>query len=124
MQYIIPLPPVTKKNSQRIMVNKTTGKPFIMPSAKYLQYEQAARCFLCPPSDGPINYPVNVRCMFYMPSRRKADLTNLLEAADDLLVAAGILADDSYNIVAGHDGSRCLVDKDNPRTEITITREA
>lgn len=123
MQYIIPLPPVTKKNSQRIMVNKTTGKPFIMPSSKYLQYEQAARCFLCPPSDGPIDYPVNVKCVFYMPSRRKADLTNLLEAADDLLVAAGILADDNYKIVTGHDGSRCLVDKDNPRTEITITKE-
>lgn len=123
MRYIIPLPPVTKKNSQQIMVNKTTGKPFIMPSVKYRQYEQAARCFLPQPSDGPIDYPVNVKCVFYMPSRRKADLTNLLEAADDLLVAAGILADDNYKIVAGHDGSRCLVDKDNPRTEITITRE-
>jgi Holliday junction resolvase RusA-like endonuclease len=57
-----------------------------------------------------------------MPTRRRTDLTNLLEAVDDLLVHAGIIADDHYGIVEAHDGSRCFVDKDNPRTEITITR--
>ena len=35
---------------------------------------------------------------------------------------SGILADDHYGIVESHDGSRCYVDKDNPRTEITITK--
>lgn len=30
--------------------------------------------------------------------------------------------DDTFTILAGHDGSRVLVDKDNPRTEIEITR--
>lgn len=48
-------------------------------------------------------------------------LSNLQEAADDILVAYGILADDCYRIVASHDGSRCLVDRDRPRTEIWIT---
>ena len=57
-----------------------------------------------------------------MPTRRRTDLNNLLEAVTDLLVHAGILADDHYGIVASHDGSRCFVDKDNPRTVITITR--
>lgn len=64
---------------------------------------------------------MTVTCLFYLPDRRRRDLTNLLEAADDILVAYGILADDCYRIVAFHDGSRCLVDRDSPRTEIWIT---
>ena len=40
---------------------------------------------------------------------------------DDILVAAGILQDDNSSIVMGHDGMRVYYDKENPRTEITIT---
>lgn len=56
-----------------------------------------------------------------MPSRRRVDLTNLLESADDALVAAGVLADDNSQIIVSHDGSRVLYDKDSPRTEVTIS---
>lgn len=56
-----------------------------------------------------------------MDSRRRVDLVNLLEGTCDILVDAGILEDDNSNIVAGHDGSRVLYDKDNPRCEILIT---
>ena len=122
VKYTIKLPPVTKKNSQQILMNKSTGRPFIMPSAKYKQYERDAVWFLKPRPSRPIEYAVNVKCEFYMPNRRRTDLNNLLEAVTDLLVHAGILADDHYGIVVSHDGSRCYVDKDNPRTEITITR--
>ena len=48
------------------------------------------------------------------------DALNLAEAADDLGVEAGILADDNSNIVVHHDGTRVLYDKQNPRTEIYI----
>lgn len=41
--YIIPLPPITKKNSQQILVNRRTGRPFIAPSKAYKKYEAAAR---------------------------------------------------------------------------------
>ena len=51
-------------------------------------------------------------------------LVNLLQAVDDILVDAGILADDNYCIVAGHDGSRVYYDKQNPRTEIGIEETA
>ena len=119
LKFTIPLPPISKKNSQRIMLNRATGKPFIMPSAKYKQYEaQAARHI---PTGVHIKTPVNVRCLFYMPTRRKCDLTNLLEAVDDVLVKAGLLADDDYTVIESHDGSRVLYDKDNPRTEVYIT---
>ena len=42
----IPLVPISKKNSQQILINKATGKPFIMPSKKYREYEKSAMWFL------------------------------------------------------------------------------
>lgn len=119
LEFTIPLPPITKKNSQRIVINPATRRPFIMPSAAYKQYEKDAARFLY--KNIKINTPVNVKCLFYMPTRRKVDLTNLLAAIDDILVRAGILADDNYTIIESHDGSRVYYDKENPRTEIYIT---
>ena len=116
----IPLAPISKKNSQRILINKRTGKPFIMPSAAYKDYEREAALYI-PYRDLHIEKPVNIKCLFYMPTRRKVDLTNLLEAVDDILVKTGLLADDNYTIIESHDGSRVLYDKENPRTEIYIT---
>lgn len=92
-----------------------------MPSKKYKEYEAAAARYLWPRLAKPLDMPLCVTCLFYMPTRRRTDLVNLLEAADDLLVHAGVLADDHYGIIASHDGSRCLYDKENPRTEIIIT---
>lgn len=117
IHFTIPLPPVTKKNSQEIMVRG--GKPFVMPSRKYREYEAQALWFV-PRRRNPITDAVNVKCLFYMQTRRKCDLTNLLEAVDDIMVKAGLLADDNYTIIAAHDGSRVLFDKENPRTEIEI----
>ena len=118
--YVIPLAPVTKKNSQTIAINRKTGKPFVLPSKKYKEYEYAAGYFLKAGTDAR-QYPVNVKCLFYMPTRRRVDLTNLLEAIDDILTRYGVVPDDNSNFIAGHDGSRVLYDHDNPRTEITIT---
>ena len=122
IKYVVKLTPVTKKNSGQIVHSKKTGRPFLLPSAKYRQYEKEAVWFLRPKPPKPIECAVNVKCLFYLPTRRRTDLNNLLEAVTDLLVTAGILADDHYGIVQSHDGSRCFVDRDNPRTEIYITK--
>ena len=119
LQFAIMLPPISKKNSQQIMLNRATGKPFIMPSKHYKEYERAA-LWQIPNVAEPINSPCNVKCLFYMPTHRKCDLTNMLEAIDDIMVRAGLLADDNFTIVESHDGSRILYDKENPRTEIEI----
>ena len=119
IKFTIPIAPISKKNSQRILINSRTGKPFIMPSAAYKDYEREAALFI--PRGACINTPVNVKCVFYMPTRRKCDLTNLLEAVDDILVKYGVLADDNYTIIESHDGSRVYYDKDSPRTEVVIT---
>ena len=119
-KYIISLPPITKKNSQQILTNHRTGKPFIAPSRQYKKYEQAAMRYLTPKPKAPLSGRYRVATGFYMPTRRKVDLTNLMEAAHDLLVKGRILADDNYTIIESVDGSRVKYDKDNPRTEITI----
>ena len=64
---------------------------------------------------------INLQCVYYMQTRRRVDLCNLLEATCDILVDAGVIQDDNSNIVAGHDGSRVEYDKNDPRVEITIT---
>ena len=107
------LEPVTKKNSQRIVNNGS--RPFIITSQADKQYEKDAN-WLLPPV--VVDYPVNIKCLIYMKTHRGGDLTNLLEAIDNVMVKAGTLKDDNCNIVAGHDGSRVLYDKERPRTEI------
>lgn len=121
IKYIIELPPITKKNSQQILTNRKTGRPFIGPSKQYKAYEKSALWFLRKRPEKPLEGPLNIKALFYMPTRRKTDLTNLLEAIDDILVEAEIIADDNYGVIAAHDGSRCYYDKENPRTEIYIT---
>lgn len=119
VKIVIPLTPISKKNSQQILINKATGRPFIMPSKRYKEYERDAMHFI-PKGWEAIDYPVNVKCLFYMPTKRKVDLTNLMEAIDDIMVKAGILQDDHSGIVVSHDGSRVLYDKERPRTEVEI----
>ncbi len=94
------------------------------PSAAFAEYQ--AHCLrqiraLPEPLPARISTPVNLRCVYYMPTRRRVDLVNLIEATCDILVKAGVLEDDHCRIVAGHDGSRVVYDKENPRAEITIT---
>ena len=119
IKFTIPLAPVTKKNSQRIIIRG--GKPSILPSAKYKEYESIALWYI-PKRGTPIDFPVNIKCTFYMPTHRPCDLTNHLESIDDVMVKAGLLKDDNYKILASHDGSRVQVDKNNPRTEVEISR--
>ncbi len=118
IKFIIPLQPISKKNSQQIFINRKTGNPFIMPSQKFKDYEAAAAWFI--PRNVHINQPVNVKCLFFMKNRQKCDLTNMLEAIDDVLVKCGLLADDNYTIIQSHDGSQIMHDKESPRTEVYI----
>lgn len=120
IQFEIPIPPISKKNSQQILINHTTGKPFIMHSQAFADYQNMALWYI--PRRIKIDFPVNVECHFYMPTKRKVDLTNLLEAIDDIMVKAGLLVDDNCTIIYSHDGSRVHYDKNNPRTLVIITK--
>lgn len=113
--------PVTKKNSQRIIL--IGGHPKIMPSKNYKMYEEMAlRQLMAQPTPvAPISVPVMVTCVYRMPTHRRVDLVNLLEATDDILTKARIIDDDNVMIVASHDGSRVTYDKENPGVDIWIT---
>ena len=126
--YTIPLDPRTKKNHQMIAgvgrrcpTCKKPIKQFIRQGSASSEYVLRASGYMWPKPETPISTPVQVKYVFYMATKRKVDLLNLQAQGDDLLVSAGILADDNSNIVKSHDGSRVRYDKYNPRTEITIT---
>lgn len=130
IKYIIKGDPRTKKNSQMIAgagkrcpVCKKFEKQWIRQGKAHDEFSTAALWQLRPRPKEPISSPVNVKCLFYMQTKRRVDSLNLLAAIDDLLVEAKILADDNSQIVVAHDGSRVLYDKRNPRVEITITKQ-
>lgn len=111
--------PHTKKNSQ--VIAKHNGRTFVVQNKLYKKYEKECLNVIEPP-EKPIDEPVNVQMRFFMPTRRIVDLVNLQQACLDILVRAGVLEDDNFNIVYSMDGSRVFYDKENPRTEIEITR--
>ena len=111
-----------KKNSQRIVYNKYTKKPMIIQSETYKNFERECGLFLKKYKSNIITYPVNLKCLFYVPDKRKRDLTNLENAIADILVKYGILEDDNYNIIAGWDGSRIIYEKDREETIIKISK--
>lgn len=117
MEFTIMVTPVTKKNSQQII--QVHGRPMIIPSAKYKQYEKACAVYM--PKVEAINEPVNVKAVFYMPTRRRVDLVNLQEALLDVMVKYRVLEDDHCGIVRSMDGSCVGYDKDHPRTEVSVT---
>lgn len=113
--------PKTKKNSPRIVRVGRYSK--VLPSEAFEDYQktclaqllQRRLCHL------GIRYPVNVKALYYMQTRRRVDLTNLNEALHDILVKAGMILDDNRDIIASTDGSRVLYDKLCPRVEVWIT---
>lgn len=111
--------PRTKKNSQQILVNKKTGKAFVAPSKAYKDYEQSCLWQLSK-HKWHLNQPLNVRCIYFMKTRRIVDLPNLQEATLDILVRAGVIEDDNSRIVVSMDGSFVTHDKERPRVEIII----
>ena len=117
--------PRTKKNSMRpVTIRRKGGGSYtkLLPSRPYEEYEQACLWqIMNHVRPTGIDRRVNVRCVYYMQTRRKVDLVNLLEATMDILVKAGVLKDDNSGIVASHDGSRVRYDKENPRVEIEIS---
>lgn len=113
----IPVECRTKKNSSRIVI--AGNKRMLLPSEAYEKFEKQCRQYLHPLK---IDYSINLKCEFYMSTRRKVDLPNLLNSICDVLVKYQVITDDNKDIVSSFDGSRVLYDKNNPRIEIEIER--
>jgi len=117
--------PRTKKNSQQLIhipiPGKNKSRTIPIPSADYKKYSEDFMWQIPSFLKKKIDRPVNVKCIYYMPTRRRIDISNLHSALHDILVLSGVLADDNRDIIAGTDGSRVYYDKLNPRVEITIS---
>lgn len=120
MEIVIPINPVTKKNHGQIIMRK--GHPIMLPSKPYQEYEKKCKQYI-PKLESPINEPINLEVHYYMETRRKCDITNLLQATCDMLVKYGILEDDNYSIVSSVNGTKVKYDKENPRCEIYIQKK-
>ena len=117
----IPLLCRSKKNSQQMILNPHTHKPLLIQSKLYYEFEKNCGYFLKRYAKH-IDYPVNLNVKFYVPDRRKRDLTNLENALADILVKYGVLVDDNYSVLAGWDGSRIIYEKDREEIIIEIER--
>jgi Holliday junction resolvase RusA-like endonuclease len=115
----LPGRPITKKNSQQIFINRSTGKPFITQSEQYKQYENECLWRLKGQAVG-IRENVHLVCQYWLPNKRGwPDLVGLIQSTQDILEKAGVLLDDKQ--VVSLDGSEIAgIDKDNPRVEVFI----
>lgn len=133
ISFTLYIAPRTKKNHSRIVTLKN-GRRFLRPSKQYEEFEKEmwyALMYAPTYFDDETNidytklnidYPINLKCVFYKDKNYKSDLCGYLQAIQDCLVKYGVLADDNDKIIKSVDGSRCEVDKDNPRIEIEIRR--
>ncbi|SUB57733.1 RusA family crossover junction endodeoxyribonuclease [Peptoniphilus lacrimalis] len=110
--------PITKKNSSRIV--KCGNYHKLLPSKAYEKYEKECLLQITGKYKLKLDGKYNLKCLYYMPTRHRVDLVNLLEATCDILVAGHVIADDNSKIIVSHDGSRVLYDKVNPRVEIFL----
>lgn len=116
--------PIVKKNNQKVSCTRRFPVKYNTPAYNEWVGEAKDQLLAAGPWDKPaIDYPVNFRCLFFMPTRGRVDLSALYEAPQDLLVEIGVLADDNSKVVASHDGSGVFYDKENPRMEVRITKK-
>lgn len=138
---VISGPPRTKKTSQQIVRNKRTGKQFIVSGSANKDWETAAVEQLAAQIQATkivqvkrkkklvdahvvFDGPVRVRALFYR-DRDIGDATGFYQALADALEAkyvggrwVGVLANDRQ--IADWDGSRRLIDRENPRVEVEV----
>lgn len=109
--------PATKKNSGRIISGN--GKPIIIPSEAYKNYEDACMWQLAG-KKLHVSGIIVVECKYYLPNKRSwPDLIGLLQATSDILTKAKVIDDDKW-ICSYGDSCIAGIDKDNPRAEIRI----
>ena len=136
--FVIHGAPRTKKNSSRVVTIPTKGARRcracghmpgfrkVLPSEAYEAWEAAALQEMLlvrqrlrgAGIDLPILTPVSVTAAIYR-DRNVGDAVGYYQAVGDMLQRAGVLKDDRQ--IEDWDGSRRLLDPDNPRVEIFLT---
>ena len=98
--------PRTKKNSQQIHLNSRTGRPFVSQSKAYKNFAKECAWLIPKTVRCELDVPCRVQTIFYMPTKRRVDLNNLISAIHDVLVENHVIKDDNCTIINNVDGSR------------------
>jgi Holliday junction resolvase RusA-like endonuclease len=119
MKFTILGQPITKKNSQMIIM---AGKrPCIIQSTAYRKYEKAAKQQIALlGAREPIPGPVSVRCLYFLATSRTPDLSNLMAATHDILEKCKVILNDEQ--IKSVDGTRIVGKDPKPRVEIEIEK--
>jgi Holliday junction resolvase RusA-like endonuclease len=114
--------PVTKKNSMVLIRSGRRTVP--IPSKIYRDWLKRAEPQVRKQTKGihdlPIRRPVRLKALAYRWTNRSIDLSNVIEAVQDMLQSVGVLENDSQ--VRSLDGSRVFfgVPIGEARVEITL----
>lgn len=111
----------SKKSSQQIIRTKKGLR--IIPNKKYMEWEDGAVFQVKSQfKDKTITQPVHIWALVYRRTKRKIDLTNLLQAIHDVLQKARVIKDDF--LIENIDKSRRIlgVNKGEERAEIFIKK--
>ncbi len=119
MKIVIPVNPISKGDLPRSVIDEKTEEREMYESKKYKEYCIVAGRYMEPLN---INFPVNVKMVFYLPYRRKVSLIGLQRTLEEVMVDCNLLKTNDCNVIASTDGSRVRFDRKYPRTEIEITR--
>lgn len=119
LTFVLTGAPRTKKNSGRIV---RAGKfPRLLPSATFCEWNalvQPQLMLLRSMTHGlPFRGPVNVKALFLRDADR-GDACGFYQALADALEEGGVVENDRQ--VRQWDGTRLLVDRQNPRVIVTV----
>jgi Holliday junction resolvase RusA-like endonuclease len=125
ISFTIPGPPRTKKNSGRIV--QASGRPRMLPSKAFEEWNKQAQIYLMLEKSRcrdswvgfmPYMDPVNCRALFFVDRWPAGDAVGYYQALADALEDAGIVEND--RLISSWDGSRVILDKENPRIEVEL----
>ncbi|MCQ2086446.1 MAG: RusA family crossover junction endodeoxyribonuclease [Bacilli bacterium] len=126
-QFIIHGTVASKKNSKEITIRyvknpktgRTSPKPFVRSSDRYMQWHDSAITELMYQKQGFFIERGKIILKFYFGDRIRRDADNGVSSVFDTLTDAGIIPDDNWNVLFKH-MVECDYDKSNPRVEVYI----
>jgi Holliday junction resolvase RusA-like endonuclease len=112
----------SKKNSKNII--KRWWRTFIVSSKEYIKWEKEQIEYLWDNQTEILEWlpPYKIEYNFYLPDKRKTDLSNKVESINDMLVKFWCIEDDNCEIIQELHIYFKWVDKENPRCEIDILK--
>ena len=115
MKLVLPFETPSKKNSR--VVDRRTGRSF--PNKRFTDWHKAALLHLRTQGAERMEGPVHIDFTFTHPTRMRCDSDNKVSSLMDLLVDAGVLPDDCWEVVPAYTVRNCYV-KGEAKAEITI----